>query len=212
MWRGVSPARAATVQSTTAGGQESSPRGSVELVVRDGPYKVSTTSDSAVADLQDSLDWSQMSLSIHDEVCLKCSILLQAYLIALQICYCMLLQTAAVSSSVHKLTVSYLDYCERGSSSGSNVARLVVGTDTDHETDTLETSEKSRARTRVERSNSRVGTKVSNLIKWPKKEKSSSGANMYVSDTSQVWTNVKCKVVVSSDGYNNINHTTLEDK
>ena len=64
-----------------------------------------------------------------------------------------------------------------------------MGHDTDHE-ETTETpgTEHTRARTRLERSNSRtVGSKVTNLIKWPKsKEKEKSSANMYVSDTSQV--------------------------
>ena len=88
------------------------------------------------------------------------------------------------SLSIHILTVSYLDYSERGAP--SHVARLVVGqhneadTDTEHR-DTTDTSDK---RNKIERSNSRV-SKVSNLIKWPKKEKDKSAA-MYMSDTSQV--------------------------
>ena len=85
------------------------------------------------------------------------------------------------------------DYSERGP---GHVARLVVGggVQGEAETDTEVTSEvrsvisEARSRGKVERSNSRV-TKVSNLIKWPKnkdKDKSSTAANLYVSDTSQV--------------------------
>ena len=76
------------------------------------------------------------------------------------------------------------------------MARLVVGRGVqgEAETDSEVTSEvrsvisEARSRGKVERSNSRV-TKVSNLIKWPKnkdKDKSSTAANLYVSDTSQV--------------------------
>jgi len=83
---------------------------------------------------------------------------------------------------------SIQDYSDRGP---NHVARLVVGQG-DAETDTeagLSDPVTSEAKgRRVERSNSRV-TRVSNLIKWPKnkdKDKSSTAANLYVSDTSQV--------------------------
>ena len=69
------------------------------------------------------------------------------------------------------------------------MARLVVGqgdTETDTEAGASEAATSEAKGRRVERSNSRV-TRVSNLIKWPKnKDKEKTGANLYVSDTSQV--------------------------